>query len=250
MNPLRSVLADNPGPFTHEGTRTHIVGRRRVAVVDPGPDLEEHVEALCRAVAGAGRVTVLLTHGHADHAGAVDALLARLPGAEVAGAGHAAARPLADGAVVETDAGPLVTLSTPGHTRDHLAFHHPPSGALFPGDMVLGVGDTTWVAEYPGCVAEWLDSLARLEALAPRVIHPAHGPDVHDPTALFARYRAHREARIAAVRAALAAEPGLRRDALLARVYGDGIPAGLRPAALQSLAALVEYVERSGPGAG
>ena len=243
MNPLRSVLADNPGPFTHEGTRTHILGRRRVAIVDPGPDLTEHVRTVTREVAEAEHVTVLLTHGHRDHAGAVDALLKAIPHAEVAGAGHPAARVLVDGTGVETDAGQLVALETPGHTPDHLVFHWPAGRALFAGDMVLGVGDTTWVAEYPGCVADWLASLARLEALALDRIHPAHGPDVHDPATLWARYRAHREARIARVREAIGMAPGATPEELLESVYGDTVPVGLRGAALESLRALVEYVE-------
>jgi len=214
-----------------------------VAIIDPGPDLEEHVRALARAVAGAERVTLALTHGHRDHAGAVDSLLRALPDAEAVGSGHAAARPLRDGEAVETDAGPVLALATPGHTRDHLAFHWPAARALFAGDMVLGVGDTTWVAEYPGCVADWLASLARLEVLPLATVHPAHGPDAHDPSTLWARYRAHREGRIASVRDAMGAAPGATLDELLERVYGDTVPAALRSAALESLRALVEYVE-------
>lgn len=247
MKPLRSVLADNPGPFTHEGTRTHILGRRRVAIVDPGPDLPEHVRAVAGEVVEAERVTVLLTHGHRDHAGAVESLRRLVPHAEVAGSGHSAARPLLEGETVDTDAGPLITRTTPGHTADHLVFHWPAGRALFAGDMVLGVGDTTWVAEYPGCVSDWLASLARLEALPLDTVHPAHGPDVHDPPALWARYRAHREGRITRVREALGAAPGASLEELLDRVYGDTVPAGLRGAALESLKALVEYVE-SRPG--
>lgn len=243
MNPLRSLLADNPGPFTQEGTRTYILGHRRVAVVDPGPDLSDHVRAVVRSVEEAEEVTVLLTHGHRDHAGAVDALLEALPGASVVGSGHAAARPLADGEVVETDGGLLVAVATPGHTRDHLAFHWPRARALFAGDMVLGEGDTTWVAEYPGCVADWLASLGRLEEMGLERIHPAHGPDAEDPAALFRRFRAHREARIAAVREALEGRPGASLDAVLKQVYGDLIPPDLLGAARESLQALVEYVE-------
>lgn len=246
MTPLRSILAANPGPFTLEGTRTHILGRRSVAVVDPGPDLPAHVAALASALAGADRVTILLTHGHRDHAGAVDSLLREIPSTEVAGSGHPAARPLGDGDAVETDAGVLRALATPGHTRDHLCFHWPAGRGLFAGDMVLGAGETTWVAEYPGCVADWLGSLSRLEELPLDRVFPAHGPDVHDPGALWRRYRTHRESRIARVRSALREHPGLEGDALLDRVYGDTVQAGLRGAARASLEALVDHV-RSNP---
>lgn len=243
MNPLRSLRADNPGPFTLEGTRTHILGHREVAIIDPGPDMDAHVRAVAHAVREAEHVSVVLTHGHRDHAGAVDSILELIPDSQVVGAGHPSARGLSDGASVHTDAGLLTALHTPGHTRDHLVFHWKEGLALFAGDMVLGGGDTTWVAEYPGCVADYLASLSRLEGLPLQRVYPAHGPDQDDPPALWRRYRAHREGRIASVRAALARDPGATTEELLDAVYGATVPPGLRRAARESLRALVEYVE-------
>lgn len=252
MNPLRSVLADNPGPFTLEGTRTYILGQGNVAVIDPGPDLPSHVRAVARSVQAAERVTVVLTHGHGDHAGGTDALEAALADAghdvRLVGAGHPGAQALAEGESVVTDAGALVAVHTPGHAREHLCLHWPDGEALFAGDMVLGRGDTTWVAEYPGCVADYLASLSKLEALPLSRVLPAHGPEIDDPGDLWRRYRAHREDRIAAVRAAMVGRPGATREQILETVYGDTVPAGLAGAALQSLGALVEYVEAH-PGA-
>ncbi len=259
---LRVLQAGNAGPFTLEGTRTFLVGERDVAVVDPGPADPSHVEAVADAVRGAERVTLLLTHGHADHAGAVPVLARRL-GAPVAGAwGSAPAEPgehahpaapadldvrtLADGDAVPTDAGELVAVATPGHTPDHLAFHWPARNALFAGDLLLGRGDTTWVAGYPGCVADYLASLERLRGLDLEVIHPAHGPDLDDPAAALDRFEAHRRERIRQVREALSAEPGASDARLLDRVYGPDLPPGVRGAALLSLSALVEHVRRSG----
>ncbi len=231
--------------------------------MDPGPDLPRHVRAVVREVEGAETVRILLTHGHADHAGAVDALLAALPGTQVLGAGHPAAEALEEGAEVSTDDGALVALWTPGHTEDHLCFHWPERAALFAGDLVLGMGDTTWVGEYPGCVEDYLASLDRVAALPLDRIHPAHGPDLHDPGATWRAYRGHREARIRQVREALeelgewgAGDPlpsGERArpvtlDALMIRVYGTEVPAGLQGAARASLEALVEYVRSRCPG--
>jgi len=233
--------------------------------VDPGPDLPRHVRAVARAVEGADIVRILLTHGHADHAGAVDALLEALPGTEVLGAGHPAARALPEGASVSTDDGILVAVPTPGHTRDHLCFHWPERGALFAGDLVLGLGDTTWVGEYPGCVADYLASLDRVAALPLDRVHPAHGPDLADPDATWRAYRRHREARIRQVGEALSElrtrEGGAPGDGcgagdrvpledLMARVYGQDIPSGLEGAARASLEALVEYVRTGGDGSG
>jgi glyoxylase-like metal-dependent hydrolase (beta-lactamase superfamily II) len=223
-----------------------------VAVIDPGPDLPSHVRAVVHSVEGADRVAVVLTHGHGDHAGGTDALEGALAEAghdvRLVGAGHARVQALTEGEMVETDAGTLVAIHTPGHSKEHLCFHWPEGEALFAGDMVLGKGDTTWVAEYPGCVADYLASLSKLEALPLSRVFPAHGPEVTDPADLWRRYRAHREERIAAVRAAMAGRPGATREQILESVYGDAVPAGLAGAALQSLGALLEYVEAH-PGA-
>lgn len=247
MGAVRGLRADNPGPFTLDGTRTWVVGHDRPAIIDPGPDVERHVRAVVSLVENAERVSVLLTHGHADHAGGLDSLLEKL-GAErpvlVFGAGHPAVGPVPP-AGIETDAGSLFALATPGHTPDHLAFHWPEARALFSGDHVLGQGDTTWVADYSGCVADYLESLDRLRELDLDVIYPGHGPPITDPAAALDRFERHRRDRIETVRGVLAEEPGATMDQLYERVYGDTVPPGLERAARQSLAALREFVVSS-----
>lgn len=235
---LRTILAPNPGPFTLAGTWTYLVGTVRVAVVDPGPDLPEHIDALVRALERAGRVTLLPTHHHGDHAGAVDGLVTaledRVP-VEVVTAPD-------DGWRLETDAGELVALHTPGHSLDHTVYQWPAGDALFAGDMVLGFGDTTWVGEYEGCVADYLASLERLKGVAASVVYPAHGPPVRDPAHAWARYEAHRRERIARVREVLRTRPGGSPEELMEPVYGSTVPSGLEKAALESLRATLEYV--------
>lgn len=220
-----------------------------MAIIDPGPDVEDHVRALSMAVSDAAEVLIVLTHGHGDHCAAAPAL-ADAVGAEVYGPRMPGlvANPLSDGDSISTDHGDLVALHTPGHTQDHLSFHWPERSALFAGDLVLGDGDTTWVAEYPGCVADYLDSLERLRALDLRVIYPAHGPPLEDPTEALDRFEAHRRARIEQVEDALVGRPDATLDDLLKIVYGDLLPAEVRGAASQSLSALLEYVRRGGPG--
>ena len=151
-------------------------------------------------------------------------------------------RVIRDGDSVDTELGPLVAVHTPGHTEDHLCFHLPSQGALFAGDLLLGTGDTTWVAEYSGCVADYFDSLARLRELALRVIYPGHGPPLDDPAEAIDRFERHRRERVAQVEEALAAMSSDDLEHLLELVYGDSIPAGLHGAAIRSLGALVDYV--------
>jgi glyoxylase-like metal-dependent hydrolase (beta-lactamase superfamily II) len=144
--------------------------------------------------------------------------------------------------VIATDDGELVAVHTPGHTRDHLCFHWRPRRALFAGDMLLGKGDTTWVAEYPGCVADYLASIARLRRLDIATVYPAHGPPIMDPVEALDRYEAHRLARIAQVRDALGERPDADVETLLGIVYGAALPESMRRAARTSLSALVDYV--------
>lgn len=214
-----------------------------MVVIDPGPDVDHHVRALASRLAVADHVSILLTHGHQDHAGATEAL-AKEVGAPVFGpAGvEGVTEVLSENETVSSDEGALRAVHTPGHTREHLCFLWEERRALFAGDLVLGQGDTTWVAEYPGCVADYLDSLTKVRALGTSVIYPAHGPALTDPDAALERFEQHRRSRIRQVEEALAAAPGADLDTLLDLVYGDALPAGLRGAAGRSLSALVDFV--------
>ena len=243
------LSAGNAGPFTLDGTRAYRIGKRQAAIIDPGPDVRSHVRALVAFLDGADDVRIVLTHRHGDHAGAAPAL-ARELSAEVWGPEEVPGvdRVLVDGDAVETDVGALVAVHTPGHTAGHLCFHWPRRDALFAGDLLLGRGDTTWVAEYPGCVRDYLGSLDRLRSLDLDVVYPAHGPPLEDVTGALDRFEAHRRERIGAVRSALEAHPRASMEDLLRHVYADTIPPGLESAALRSLSALVDYVREGEEG--
>jgi glyoxylase-like metal-dependent hydrolase (beta-lactamase superfamily II) len=216
-----------------------------MVVIDPGPDVDLHVRALASAVAGADEVSILVTHDHTDHAAAAGAL-SRVTGADIIGPPgvDGVARTLDDGAVVETDDGDLVAVSTPGHAAEHYCFWWRERRALFAGDLMLGEGDTTWVAGYPGCVADYLDSIARVRALTPAVIYPAHGPPIEDVAEALRRYEDHRRERIRQVREALSAHPDADPDQLLDVVYGS-IPRAMRRPARESLDALLDFIRHA-----
>ena len=233
------VKAENPSPFTLTGTNTWVVGRGGAWVIDPGPALPAHVEAIAAEVERRGGLAgIALTHDHPDHAEAVPALRERLGGpAPVVGARGPVELRLADG----ERAGPLEALATPGHAPDHLSYL---MGALaFTGDAVLGEG-SVFIAPDPGALAGYLVGLERLRERAPALICPGHGPLVEDPAAKLAEYVEHRLARERALLDALAA--GARTvDAMLDAAWADA-PALLRPAATVTLAAHLDKLADEG----
>jgi glyoxylase-like metal-dependent hydrolase (beta-lactamase superfamily II) len=208
--------------------------------------VEDHVRALASTVAGADNTVIVLTHGHADHAAAAPQLAAET-GAEVWGPEGLSGvdRVLTDGDTIDTDWGSLITVHTPGHTAEHICLHWAERRAIFVGDLLLGQGDTTWVAEYPGCVSDYLASIARLKNLELSVIYPAHGPALERAGEALGRFETHRLARVQQVREAMTTHPHADLDELIGVVYGAALPQGMRGAAGMSLSALVDYVRET-----
>jgi glyoxylase-like metal-dependent hydrolase (beta-lactamase superfamily II) len=251
---LALVRAPNPGPMTLDGTNTWILGDPAlgpVVVVDPGPPIPSHVEAIL-GVAPAGIATVVLTHRHLDHSEGAAAL------AERAGCGVRAADPefrvgpagLEDGDRLAFPGGSVAVLATPGHTSDSRSLLL--TGAdgvvrLLTGDMVLGRG-TTVITHPDGNLGAYLESVARLQRLVAErgvaEILPGHGPVVTDPAGWLAYYQEHRRERLDQVRAALT--DGARTPAeVVARVYAE-VDRRVWPAAEQSVRAQLDYLEESG----
>jgi glyoxylase-like metal-dependent hydrolase (beta-lactamase superfamily II) len=219
------VRADNPSPLTLTGTNTWVVGRW---VVDPGPALDAHLDAVAAAVGPAEGIAV--THDHADHVEGLEGLRARLGDVPVVSARAGAA----DGDVF----GPLRVLALPGHSDDHLAFVA--GRAAFVGDAVLGEGSVFVSADLAG----YLDGLRRLRELDLAVLCPGHGPPIWDVRAKLDEYLAHRLDRERRLVAAL--ERGLRgEDELLDAAWSDA-PAELRPFAAVSLRAHLEKLRAEG----
>lgn len=240
------VLAPNPGPMTLDGTNTWVLrapGAERCVVVDPGPLHEEHLAE----VAALGPVdVVLLTHGHADHSEGA-ARLAELTGAPVRALDprhRLGAEGLVEGDVVRAAGLELRVWHTPGHTSDSLSFVTD-DGAVLTGDTVLGRG-TTVVAHPDGVLADYLESLRRLQELGDATVLPGHGPELASAGAAAAHYLAHREDRLEQVRAAVqagATTPGQVVEVVYADVL-DGAGRALRAAAELSVRAQLAYLRR------
>ncbi len=239
--PLRVFRAPNPSPLTLDGTRTYLVGARRVAVIDPGPDLPAHLDALAGAIGAGAEVTVVLTHSHPDHAAGAARLGERL----AAPVRSAATGTLAEGDAVATDAGPLLALATPGHAPDHIAFHWPAARAAFVGDLMLGGQDTALVAPPEGHLGHYLASLQRIRSLGTTVLYPAHGEPFDEPADALSRYVSHRAERTRAVLAALDNGPRMLYT-ILDAVYGAALAEPLRDAAAGATLAYLDQLRLAG----
>jgi glyoxylase-like metal-dependent hydrolase (beta-lactamase superfamily II) len=231
MLAVRRVLAPNPGPYTLEGTNTWIVGNEPAIVIDPGPDIPEHLADVARE---AGRVgAVLVTHDHPDHApGAIP--FAQMVGAPVHAFRLAGAERLRAGQRVRAGGLDLKAVHTPGHTSDHMAFFEPGSGALFTGDAVVGRG-TSFIDPPDGDLVQYLRSLKRMVELEPRIIYPGHGPVVVRAREKLLEYLAHRDEREAQVLAALAGGPRTIAE-MVEVIYADH-PKDVHPLAARSVLA-------------
>jgi glyoxylase-like metal-dependent hydrolase (beta-lactamase superfamily II) len=192
---IARLLAPNPSPFTFTGTQTYVVGERQAAVIDPGPDLPDHVAALTAAIAGREVVAIMCTHTHRDHSPAAKPL-AEATGAPIIGCAplaletvgpradaafdgdYAPDRLLADGDAVEVDGKAITALATPGHTSHHLCFAY--GASMFTGDHVMG-WSTTVVVPPDGDMAAYIQSLDKLRQRDDAIYYPAHGPVVTNP---------------------------------------------------------------------
>jgi glyoxylase-like metal-dependent hydrolase (beta-lactamase superfamily II) len=243
--------------MTLDGTNTYVVGREPAWVVDPGPDVPEHLEAVrAEGEARGGIAGVVLTHSHADHSAGVEALGVPLAYGEVGEGdesvlfGGAASDwrdanslhpPVVNGS--STRIGPFAVIPTPGHARDHVVFLW--EDVCFCGDLVLGEGSSIVPpAAFRGSLGDYMDSLRRVRELDVRLLAPGHGPLIDDAAAKIDEYLAHREDRERRLVAAL--EAGERsRSRLLERVWDD-VPEILRPAAAMAMQAHLEKLAADG----
>ena len=256
---VRRVLARNPSAFTYSGTQSYIVGSdRAVAVIDPGPDDAEHVQALAEAVGDSRVVAICCTHTHRDHSPAA-ASLAAITGAPVIGCsplslsddgprmdasfdtGYSPDDVLEDGNSIGADGWKLEAVHTPGHTSNHLCYALNGSQALFTGDHVMG-WSTTVVSPPDGDMTAYMASLQKLYEREDAVYFPAHGPQI-DKTRQFVRgmigHRRQREGQI--VRHI---ENGISLVAEMVPQMYKGVDKRLWPAAERSVLAHLIDLER------
>ncbi len=258
---LRRITCNNPGPFTFRGTNTFIIGRGSVAVVDPGPDDEEHFSSLLKTLRGETVSHIVVTHTHMDHS-PLAARLSAATGAKTYGAIFPAnSTPgtdirldasidreftpdvaLADGDVIAGRGWNLEAVFTPGHLANHMSFSLREEKALLSGDHVMAWA-TSVVAPPEGKMNDYMGSLRKLLKRDEAVYHPAHGPARRDPLPLVQGILAHREAREEAIYSRVKA--GSRSlGEIVAEVYAGIDPQLQGAAALSALAHLEHLIEK------
>ncbi|WP_332772559.1 MBL fold metallo-hydrolase [Phenylobacterium sp.] len=259
---IRRVVANNPGPFTFLGTGTYIVGQGEVAVIDPGPDLPEHLDAILAALGPGETVThILVTHHHSDHSPLARPLQAKT-GAPIYGC---AVGVQAEESTIKTEAGAdlgfapdislcgggavlkgpnwtLEAIATPGHTSNHICFALHEENALFSGDHIMG-WSTTVITPPDGDMTDYMESLDLVKARGFTTLWPTHGPPVTEVTPFVEAYIAHRRAREAQVLAAVAEGHGRIKD--MVPVLYAAVDKRLWPAASRSvLGHMIDLVRR------
>ena len=255
---IARVLAHNPSAFTYYGTQTYLLGSAKVAVIDPGPDLPEHIDALIKAIGGRPAVAIMCTHTHRDHSPAARPLADRI-GAPIIGCAPLALetvgpradaafdgdyqpdRVLADGENLDVDGHPVTAVATPGHTSNHLCYAY--RGALVTGDHVMG-WSTTVVVPPDGDMAAYMQSLDKLRQRDDRVYYPAHGPAVTKPHQYVRHLVGHRMQREKQI-LGLVREKTRPIPDLVANAY-PGLDPRLVPAAGGSVFAHLVDLERRG----
>lgn len=262
---IRRLTCQNPGPFTFHGTNTYLVGTHDIAVIDPGPADDVHIDNILRTAGTHAIKAILVSHTHVDHSPGARKLQAR-SGAPIVGCGpHRAARPLAlgeinpmdassdgshvpdqlldDGGLFTADGVTFEAIATPGHTANHLSFAVRGTEILFSADHVMA-WSTSIVAPPDGAMPDYMMSLATLLKRKETLYFPGHGGAVRDAHTYVTGLKDHRRNREESILESLTEIPVAIPD-LVFRIYQD-LPPSLHAAAALSVFAHLEDLTSRG----
>ena len=256
---VRRIVARNPSGFTFHGTNTYIVGHGRVAVIDPGPILDEHLEAIVKELEGETVEHIVVTHTHHDHSPGAAPLHDRVGGviwgahprpipdgartAESIQRDFAPDEELVDGTVVEGDGWTLESIHTPGHMSNHMCFALPEENILFSGDHIMS-WNTTVVSPPDGSMREYFDSLEVCLNRSETTFWPAHGPQIPDPQPFTRAYRNHRRMREGEILKCL--DAGIHTIPEIVKRLYKHLPEKMHGAAGRSVFAHLEHMVETG----
>lgn len=260
---VRRIVANNPGPMTFKGTGTFIIGDKQLAVIDPGPDDDAHLDALIKAIGSATLTHILITHTHLDHS-PLAARLKEITGAETYGVGPHGLRKagpsssvkslglegsgdmdfvpdnvIGHGDIIEGAGFNFECVFTPGHSANHMAFAYDRHKAMFVGDLVMGWA-TSVVAPPDGNMAEYMASLRMVRGRDDKIYWPTHGAPIEAPERVVKGYITHRKMRENAILKTLASGPHEIKD-VVHKIY-KGLNPKLHGAAGMSVLAHMEHL--------
>jgi len=258
LSPLvRRVIANNPGPFTFTGTGTYLIGTGKVAVIDPGPADQQHIDAILHTTAGETITDILVTHRHIDHSPGCELLQSQCGASTWAfkasvskdetgfglDADFIPDNTVADGDIITSDQWQFECLHTPGHSSDHLSFYLAAESALFCGDVVMG-WSTTIVSPPDGNMAEYMASLERLRTRNDSIYYPTHGAPIEDPREYVNALYRHRRERETQVFTCI--DNGATTLSAMVPVIYRELDSSMYDAAARSLLATIEYLVDTG----
>ena len=261
LSPLvRRVTARNPSGFTFHGTNTYVIGRGNVAVLDPGPLLDEHVDALKALLAGETVTHILITHTHFDHSPAAAPLKLSWQAKTYAYGPHGAGKQeegfqieaggdmdfvpdveVRDGDIIAGDGWTVECVYTPGHTSNHICFALQEEKALFTGDHVMG-WSTSVIGPPDGDMTSYMESLEKLLERSDEIYWPAHGTCIRDVKTYVQAFIDHRLERERQILACLA-EGYTRINAMVPVMYTETDRSLYGAAARSVLAAMIRMID-------
>lgn len=259
---VRRIVANNPGPFTFKGTNTYLVGNRKIAIIDPGPELDDHLNAIMSAIGGQAVTHIILTHTHRDHCDIVprlkemtDAPLYGYPFPAISDPGgrgkttdeahfNRELKPdyaVRDQDVIAGDDWTLKAIYTPGHAPDHLCLSMEENGVLFSGDHVMS-WNTSVISPPEGSMSDYINSLEKIMTRNDATFFPGHGGRIENPKRLVKAYLVHRSWRENAIMDSV--KNGNKNITEITDAIYSDLSDALKPAAQRSVwAHLIRLVE-------
>lgn len=263
---VERIVAPNASPYTFTGTNCFLVGQDELAIIDPGPDVQVHINALDRAINGRKVSAILLTHTHRDHSAVAPKLAEKYSVPLMFGGPHRPARnlrafeidpmkrsghyglkpdrTLRQGDILSFGAVQIEVIETPGHCANHVCFALSDRAHILTGDHIMG-WNSTLIADPDGALGPYLDSMDLILSCPGQIYLPAHGDRIVQGKSYARALKGHRLQRNKQILDLLAKLGPLTAWQLTDKMYPD-VSMAVRGAALLTVKAHLHYLAEQG----